>query len=281
MPNNKDGRKAIGAVIIPTYMPQMHSLDRLEAVLETLTPILTPIVCRVIVVAQAEPDLLLTFRSLAESRGIETLEFSQRRGKWPAFAAGLKLLSGEEDWIVVLDGDGAFSGTEIPSLVVPIVEGVADHVIGQRDLVRLSARDQITSNSRLYVEAFFNTVALLLLGIADAPAFHRFDIQSGLHAFSAARCKNIALDKLPFYGGELFLFMETMCSGGRVVSVPVTTQENPLSGYLLTEVIDHLLALHWFATASDDVFAKALDIAPCLYQSWIIDAESFRQEIRI
>lgn len=277
MSNKKEKRKSIGAVIIPAYMQQMTSLDRLEAVLDTLTSI----ACRVIVVAQAEPDALLLFRSLAESRGIEALEFSERLGKWPAFAAGLKLLSGEEDWIVVLDGDGAFSGTELPSLVAPIVEGIADHVIGQRDLVRLSARDQVTSNSRLYVEAFFNTIALLLLGIADAPAFHCLDIQSGLHAFSAVRCKNISLDQLPFYGGELFLFMETMCSGGRVVPVPVTTQGNPPSDYLLTEVIDNLLALNWLATAPDDVFAEALDIAPCLYKPWICDAASFRKEIRI
>ncbi|MDN5869666.1 MAG: glycosyltransferase [Nitrococcus sp.] len=273
----KDGSKAPGAVVVPAYMPQMTSLDRLEAALDTLPPM----DCRVIVVAQAEPDILLTFRSLAESRGIQTLEFSQRLGKWPAFAAGLKLLSGEEDWIVVFDGDGAFSGAEIPSLAVPIMEGVADHVIGRRDLIRLSATDQATSDSRSYVEAYFNTVALVLLGIADTAAFHAFDIQSGLHAFSAARCKNISLDKLPFYGGELSLFMETMCSGGRVVSVPVTARENPLSGYLLVEIIDHLLALHWLAAASDDVFEEALDIAPCLYNSWIRDSETFRKEIRM
>jgi glycosyltransferase involved in cell wall biosynthesis len=277
MSKKKEKQQSVGTVIIPIYMQQMASLHRLESVLDTLPSIASS----VIVVAQAKSDILALFRSFAESRGITVREFSKRIGKWPAFAAGLKLLSGEEDWIVVFDGDGAFPGTVLPSLVAPIVEGIADHVIGQRDLVRLSARDQVTSDSRLYIEAFFNTVVLVLLGIADAPAFRCFDIQSGLHAFSAARCKNISLGQLPFYGGELFLFMETMYSGGRIIPVPVTTQENPPSGYLLAEVITNLLALDWLAATPDHVFIEALNVAPDLYKPWIRDATSFRREIRI
>ena len=87
-------------------------------------------VCRVIVVDDGSAD---TTAAIARDAGASVIVMDENGGKAQAVMAGLQrasLLSPQA--VVLLDGDGQHDATEIPSLLEPVLNGVADLVIGTR-----------------------------------------------------------------------------------------------------------------------------------------------------
>jgi hypothetical protein len=123
----------------------------------------------VIVVLQGDSEVRAYAKTRLDGNTVRLLELSTAVGKWPAVTAGLHLRHDDDQWIAVVDSDGAYSGLEVRDLVEPILKNRADHVIGQRDTVALNAPDDLTGVSRLHVEAFFNTVAQLLVSDSAHP----------------------------------------------------------------------------------------------------------------
>jgi hypothetical protein len=275
----KTFRDSRGCIIVPVRASDRDAVDRLAGVLVSLLPLGQPIV----LVAQLDATSRAAFAALAARHGpaVRSVTLDRPVGKWPAVGQALSMLSGTEDWVAVFDGDGAFSASDLPALVEPIVTGHAVHAIGRRPerSLSLEAVGQTSARSRIHVEAFFNTVTLLMLGVTDDDALCGFDIQCGLHVFANGRCARMSPGALPFYGGELLLFFETVDDGGTVVAADVTLGVNPPSAYRMSEIVHGLLGLHFIAAAGRRHFDRALTLAPRWYRSWGIDQEEFENEI--
>jgi hypothetical protein len=275
----KTFRDSRGCIIVPARAADSDAIDRLAGVLDALRPLGQPIV----LVAQLDAASRTAFAALAASHGpaVHGVTLDRPVGKWPAVGHALPLLSGVEDWVAVFDGDGAFSASDLPALVEPITAGRAVHAIGRRPerSLSLEAVGQASARSRVHLEAFFNTVTLLTLGVTGDDPLCGFDIQCGLHVFAGARCARMARGALPFYGGELLLFFETVEAGGTVVAADVTVGVNPPSAYRMSEIVDGLLGLHFITTAGRRHFDRALTIAPQWYKGWGLDQRKFENEI--
>lgn len=78
--------------------------------------------------------------AVAKAMGAEVLKLPQRNGLARAFLAGLdRAIAMGADVIVNTDGDGQYRGVEIPKLVVPILEGRADLVVGVRPVAEIAS----------------------------------------------------------------------------------------------------------------------------------------------
>ena len=85
---------------------------------------------RVIVVDDGSSDRTA---EIAEKVGAEVIVHSPNRGKGMALKTGFTAAEGS-DVIVTMDSDGQHNPSDIPKLVAPILEGVADMVNGSRYL---------------------------------------------------------------------------------------------------------------------------------------------------
>jgi hypothetical protein len=271
-------------VIVPARLANADAVERLERVISSLSSVLSHRRQHIMVVAQPDApmrDGVAALFARPDPR-VTCITTDGPLGKWPAVAQALTLLTGREDWIAVFDGDGAFSATDLPALVEPVTTRRAAHVIGRRPAGTLSleAAGQTSADSRVHLEAFFNTLALQRLGVHDGDALCGFDIQCGFHVFGKKRSAGLTGTTLPFYGGELLAFIDTRQRGERVIAVDVTVGRNPPSAYRISEIVDALLHLPLIATAGVDDLGRALATAPRWYRHWGFDRERFEDEMR-
>jgi hypothetical protein len=135
---------------------------------------------------------------------------SQNRGLAAAFMTGItSCLALGADVIVNIDGDNQYDGSDIPALVAPLREGIADHAMGIRPL---HDRDFFPLWKSLLTR-FGTVVARLLSG---APTH---DAPSGLRAYSARVARQLRVH------GHYSYTMETLVLTGslrlRLASVPI------------------------------------------------------------
>jgi len=274
-----------GSVIVPARLAHADAVEELTRVISSLSSVLSRRQ-RIVVVAQPDPPTHESVAALFAARGrdprVSCLILNRPVGKWPAVGQALTRLPAGQDWIAVFDGDGAFSAGDLPALVEPVTTGQAVHVIGRRRAGShcLEAVGQTSADSRVHLEAFFNTLALRRLGVNDGDTLCGFDIQCGFHVFGKERSTGLTETTPPFYGGELLAFIDTRQRGERVAAVDVTVGRNPPSTYRMSEIVDALLHLPLIATAGVDDFAHALTTAPRWYRHWGLDRERFEDEIR-
>ncbi|HEX9118098.1 MAG TPA: glycosyltransferase family 2 protein [Anaerolineae bacterium] len=89
-----------------------------------------PLVDHVIVVDDGSPDQTA---EVARAAGADVIVHEVNQGKARALATGFAhALALGADIVVILDGDGQHNPNEIPLVIAPIQEGVADMVIGSR-----------------------------------------------------------------------------------------------------------------------------------------------------
>ena len=104
------------------------------------------------------------------------------RGLGGALGTAFMLTKKERyDVIVTLDADGQHNPTEISRLIQPIIDGVADVVIGSRLM------SPTMPPLRKLINIFSNVVTFLLFGIMTS------DSQSGFRAFSKAAIEKISI----------------------------------------------------------------------------------------
>jgi glycosyltransferase involved in cell wall biosynthesis len=269
------GRKlASGSVIVPAYLSRTDQISLLDTTLQTLLDESF----HVIAVLQGEAELRTHAASRFGGNGVKVRELPSAVGKWPAVTEGLRSRQESDQWIAVVDADGAYRGSEIRELVEMVADNRADHVIGQRDSVQLNAVDDVTGNSRLHVEAFFDTLAQLLVTNPGQALQPGLDIQCGVHAFSNAQL-DTWWPHMPYYGGELLLYLKTVATGRRLGVAPVTHADAP-SSYSVREIVDNILSIEQIASAPPRLFDRALHLAPSLYRDWINNPRLFAGEIR-
>lgn len=138
------------------------------------------------------------------------LRLGYHRGLAAAFMAGIDAcLERGADVIVNLDGDNQYCAADIPELVVPVLRGEADIVIGARPIESIRS----FSRTKKLLQSLGSWVVRSLSGaaVADAP--------SGFRAFS----REAALRLKVFSGFTYTLetIVQAATCGMRIVSVPV------------------------------------------------------------
>ena len=271
-----------GAVVLPAYLVSEAEVDALARTVADL-----PSTAAVqVAVLQPGPAGMPDLAALDRHPRLRRVELARGVGKWPAFVRGLQEirdeLSGGLAWTAVVDADHAFPGASVAALAEVLLGGDFDHAIGSRrpEAIDLRASDQASPHQRLHVEAFFNTLTLLVSGCADDAAMHGADLQCGLHVFAPARLAALLDAELPFYGGELHCFHESRVRGARVGFAPVEVRENPVSAYRLAEITRELLALPFLAQCTTALREEALARTAELYAAWPLDAAAFERDLR-
>ncbi|KKH94295.1 dolichyl-phosphate mannose synthase [Methanosarcina sp. 1.H.T.1A.1] len=128
---------------------------------------------RVIVIDDGSSDRTA---EVAANAGAEVVVHSPNLGKGMAFKTGFEA-AGDADIIVTMDSDGQHNPSDIPKLVAPILEGVADMVNGSR---YLNGRATDTPAYRRIGQTILDKVTVLNSGIKIT------DSQSGFRAFAAS-----------------------------------------------------------------------------------------------
>lgn len=140
-----------------------------------------PFVRKVIVVDDGSSD---ETGALAKAAGAVVLRHGSNMGKGAAINTGLEAAKDyQPSAVVMLDADGQHNIRELPEVVVPILSGEYDIVIGSRYLKYTSR----VPRTRIWGHLFFNLLTRLVSGTSST------DSQSGFRAFSLA-----SLDKLKF-----------------------------------------------------------------------------------
>ncbi|MFP6663547.1 MAG: hypothetical protein VCC00_05050 [Deltaproteobacteria bacterium] len=266
-----------GAVVLPAYLADTGAC---EALLRTLDGLPAAATTRIAVV-QPGPAGMPDLAAIRSHAGLLVVEEKQGIGKWPAFAAGVARLRGDEAWVAVVDADNAFPGASVERVAARLLEAAVPHAIGTRtpEAIDLRAIDETSPHQRLHAEAFFNALTLIALGCEHDPTYRGADLQSGLHVFTPERLAALDPAALPFYGGELQFFHATLATGAAVAFAPVEVSANPLSAYRFAEIANELLALPFLAFTTEADRARALAEAATMYQHWPMDPRTFIADV--
>jgi glycosyltransferase involved in cell wall biosynthesis len=179
---------------------------------------------RVLVVDDGSSDATAEIASLA---GAEVLKHEQNLGKGVALKAAFNWAIREDvDVLVTLDADGQHNPDEIPSLVKPVLDGIADVVNGSRFLGRKSVTPGYRRLGQNVLTKATNIGGSLRIT----------DSQNGFRAFSKKTFKAFKF-RTPGMGIESEMLLDLAKKGYRILEVPVSckydverpSKKNPLS----------------------------------------------------
>jgi glycosyltransferase involved in cell wall biosynthesis len=198
------------------------------------------IVDEIFVVDDASTDdtgaaALAAFPAITPGRVFEVVSHVENRGVGAAIASGYRrVLAGNADVAVVMAGDGQMDPSDLPALIAPIAEGVADYVKGNRfkhpDVWTAMPTTRIVGN-----------VLLSAATRVTSGYHHVFDSQCGYTAIHRRALGAIDLDVLwARYGYPNDLLSRLYVAGVRVVDVPV----RPIYGERWRSGINFTTALH-------------------------------------
>lgn len=155
---------------------------------------------------------------IAEGLGADVIRHD-KNGGYGASIKSLFLRAHElnADVFVTLDADGQHEPNEIPFVIKPIVEGVADVVIGSRFVDKNG-----TAEMPLYRQLGAKLITKMVNGSAKNGVT---DSQSGFRAYS-----HLALDRLNFFedgmGASVEILLKASKTDLRIVEVPSTCKYN-------------------------------------------------------
>ena len=118
----------------------------------------------------------------------------------------------EEKYVLLIDGDGTYLPGEAARLLDPLLEGKADHVVGNRfDCLQGGALKRLNMFGNKIINRFF----VLIYGIQLS------DILSGYRAFTTEGIRLLDLST-PGFEIESEMTVESVKKGLRIIEVPVT-----------------------------------------------------------
>ena len=147
---------------------------------------------------------------IASAWGAKVIEIKSNKGLANAFRSGLQeCLEMGADIIVNTDADNQYNADDICKLIIPILDGEADMVIGARDIFTIKDFSFI----KKLLQKFGSAVLRLLSStrVEDAP--------SGFRAFS--REAALKLNVFDNYTYTMETLLQAGVKGLRVVSVPI------------------------------------------------------------
>ncbi|MCE5359394.1 MAG: glycosyltransferase family 2 protein [Acidithiobacillus sp.] len=203
-------------------------------------------IASVVITARQHADVVLVVDDgstdqtafLAESAGAEVLRMAGNQGKGKALNAGFEyvLKHYQPAAVVMLDGDAQHDPEEIPTVVAPVLAGLADVVVGSRYLGLESAIPWWRKIGQRVLTSLTNAASGVPLT----------DSQSGFRAFSPRALKQITLQSRGLAAESEMQFV-IKAARLRVQEVPVLMsyrdglKRNPLGhGF---QVVDAVLGL--------------------------------------
>ncbi|HEY3528447.1 MAG TPA: glycosyltransferase family 2 protein [Nocardioides sp.] len=192
------------AIVIAAY----NEADGIPAVLETLPEEICRLHVDVIVVDDGSTDCTA---AALERTAAHVVSCRTNRGQGAALRLGYRVAREHgAAYIVTTDADGQYAVTDMPALLVPILEDRADFVTGSRILGHQQTRDRVR-RAGVHVFAWLATV---LTG-------RRFtDTSFGLRAMRAEVTGVVTLNQPQYQSSELLLGV--VSHGFRTLEVPGT-----------------------------------------------------------
>jgi glycosyltransferase involved in cell wall biosynthesis len=209
------------SVIIPVFNEELtigNVIKRVKVVLQKLG-----FKYEIIVVDDFSTDRSL---ELSNRQGVKVYSFTKHMGKGYALRAGFAKAKG--DIITTIDSDGSHCPEELPSLLIPILHGKADLVIGSRYLNQnpAAAKKLNAVGVRL-----FNFLIEVFTGVAVS------DSQSGYRVMKSKILLNMSL-RSGEYEIESEMLVKTARQGFRVLEVPISFEQRTYGTSRLDPVVD-------------------------------------------
>ncbi len=118
----------------------------------------------------------------------------------------------EEEYILLIDGDGTYLPSEAGSILAPVLKGQADHVVGNRlGNVQGGALKRLNMIGNKMINRFFAFIYRV----------HLTDILSGYRAFTTDGIRLLDLS-MPGFEIESEITIESVKKGLRIIEVPIT-----------------------------------------------------------
>ncbi|WP_342303936.1 S-layer glycoprotein N-glycosyltransferase AglJ [Methanolobus sp. ZRKC5] len=180
-------------------------------------------------------------REISEAEGARVV-VQTGKGKGQALKQAFELI--DEEYIVMADGDGTNLAKDVHAVLGPVLEGKADHVMGNR-LV------DYEEGAFTRLNLFGNKIINKIFGLAYGLWLE--DILTGYRAFNKKAIKSFELKKLGFEI-ESEITIESVKKDLRILEVPTTylarhtegaTKLNPLKdGFRIGSTIYKMARLH-------------------------------------
>lgn len=136
-------------------------------------------------------------------------------GKGRAMKEAFELI--EEAYTVLIDGDGTYLPSEVNLLLNPVIDGRADHVVGNRF-------GNLEAGSFKKLNMFGNRIINHFFGIIYGVRLA--DILSGYRAFATEGVRSLDLN-MPGFEIESEITIESVKKGLRIAEVPITYRPRP------------------------------------------------------
>jgi glycosyltransferase involved in cell wall biosynthesis len=196
------------SVIVPAYNEEKTVVRVLEKLIQSL-----PDLHEVIVVDDASTDqtLLLCHKYSENEKRILLLRHARNLGKTAAVQTGFAACTGSI--VVVQDADLEYDPREIPHLIAPIQEQVADVCLGSRFMVRRAGRV-------LYYRHYLANKFLTFLNNVFTD-LNLTDVETGYKACRAEIARNMVFHSSGF-GFEIEFVAKCRKIGARIYEVPIS-----------------------------------------------------------
>ena len=123
----------------------------------------------------------------------------------------------EEEYILLIDGDGTYLPSEAGRILAPVLKGQADHVVGNRlGNIQGGALKRLNMIGNKMINRFFAAI----YGV------HLTDILSGYRAFTTDGIRLLDLS-MPGFEIESEITIESVKKGLRIIEVPITYRPRP------------------------------------------------------
>jgi hypothetical protein len=186
-------------------------------------------------------------------------------GKWGAVLYAVERRRRPYDWLVVVDGDGAFHAADGLRLALATHRSGGTHGIGTRAQASLVDGAGRRSAARVWTERYLNALLLRRLRRRADPPLAAVDIQCGLVALARTRLADLRRAAAMPYGGEMLLFAATVRRGEVPRTLPVRNGAQLPSTLDPATVVRGAMAIPELAGASARSLLHAIDDAADLY----------------
>jgi glycosyltransferase involved in cell wall biosynthesis len=193
---------------IMIVMPAYNEAENLRYILPKIPPKINGLDVGVLVIDDGSAD---ETKQIVDEHDYIVVSNMINRGGGAALRLGYDILKeADGDICVTMDADGQHQPEEIEALVLPIINGEYDVVIGSRILGTRERDNPI----RIAGVHFFSAIISSLLGKKIT------DPSSGFRAFKIEKLKNIALHEDQYHTSELII--DAVKKGLRIKEVPIT-----------------------------------------------------------
>ncbi len=208
----QDQTERMGGVLV--VIPAYNEAETLPLTLEQIPKVLAGMHTRVLVVDDASKDAT---RAVALAHGAHVVSHPVNGGGGAALQTGY--LVAERigvDVVVTIDADGQHDPAEMERLVIPIVTGQADFVIGSRRSGSYEREGGVDGAARNVGISIYSRMVNVLIGTKLS------DVSNGYRAIRASRLPELVFTEEQFHNPELVLGAHR--AGLRIAEVPVTVR---------------------------------------------------------